>query len=113
MIGDRVMIGMGSINVSSEMVMAYDLRKNPDGTSMLDFKGAVTLTRVGGIKGGSTGVIIDHPQKVAKSQLQSHDATSSIGGDDYISIYRVMVDQYQKEAWLPQDHIHVISGKVT
>ena len=111
--GDRI-TAVSSImfNTEGEVLPVYDLQRNPDGSIVTAFDGSVVLRRIGGVKSGSTGVVVDEPIKVHKSQLlHLQGQTTSLGGtNDFLPVYPIFFDTYQLLGWLPADHMRVTGG---
>ena len=106
MIGDRVKIGMGSVEISAENVPVYDLLSDAGGKVIFDAAGAATPKVIGGVKGGSTGEIVGQAVRVMKASLVGGRDGAAMGME-YIQIYPVRLDYYQKVGWFPQDFVHI------
>jgi len=112
-VGDRVRVGMGTIDISPEPVAVYNLITEVNGNVVFDNNGFATPKVMGGVKGGSIGVIIDKPLLVLKSSLKSFGDGAAAMGLDHVPMYPVMFEHYQKVAWVPQDHVHITHGQLT
>lgn len=105
-IGDKVKIGLGTIEVSDVNVPVYNVLTDEKGNVIFDFNGAATPKVIGGVKGGSIGKIVGQPVKVVRQALVTSDKTTSLGMD-YVSMYPVELEYYKKTGWFPQDHIKI------
>lgn len=106
MIGDKVKIGMGSVEISPENVPVYDINSDPNNKIIFDQSGAASPRVVGGVKGGTSGEIVGHPVKVMKAALVGGNVGAAMGME-YIQMFPVKLDYYQKVGWFPQDHVHI------
>lgn len=110
--GDRVRIGDGSTWDDSIVVSVYAPNWNPHGELSLDHFGAAQITRLGGVKGGTTGVIAGPSIKVHRTQLIGEANVPNMGGLDLIHLFPVQLDHYMQIGWVPTHHIRVIGGDV-
>ena len=109
MIGDRVRIGRGQLQDQSVNVPIYDLKKNTDGSYLMDHNHYCFPVVLGGAKGGSYGTIEGTPAKVMKSSLVgSFGEGASLSGNEPVYLYPIFVDQYKRIGWLPVDFFHIV-----
>lgn len=109
--GDRVRIGDGSTWDDSVVVSVYSPRWEANGDLALDHFGAAQIARLGGVKGGTTGVIAGPSIRVHRTQLIGETNTPNIGGLDLVHLFPIQLDHYMQVGWLPTHHIRVISGE--
>ena len=109
--GDRVIIGDGSTWDDKVTVPVYEPIWEADGTLRLDNYNAGPIKLIGGVKGGSKGILKGQMIKVHRMALvgEKHENTS-IGGVDLITMVLVFIETYQRDAWLPTHHIRIYSG---
>ena len=108
-IGDKVRVGMGSVEISPENIPVYDLHSDQGGKVIFDQSNAATPRVMGGVKGNSSGEIIGPPVKVMKASLVGGNVGAALGME-YVQMYPVRLDYYQKVGWFPQDHVHVVGS---
>lgn len=114
-IGDSVRIGHGSVihGVSADNVPVYDLEKDQWGNIRCDINECAYPRAVGGVKGGTLGKIAGEPIKVQRSYIQQMaGAVKSVGGADYVMLFPVHFEYYQKTAFVHQDHMHLVHGQL-
>lgn len=109
--GDRVRVGDGSTWDNSVVVSVYSPRWEPNGDLALDHFGAAQIMRLGGVKGGTTGVIAGPSIRVHRTQLIGEANTPNMGGLDLVHLFPVQLDHYMQVGWLPTHHIRVIGGE--
>ena len=115
-IGDSVRIGQGSAvhGVSPDNVPVFELECAPNGEVRWDINGCAYPRAIGGVKGGCTAKIAGEPVKVQRGYIQQMaGAVKSVGGSDYIMLFPVHLDHYQKTAFVHQDHMHILHGQLT
>lgn len=115
-IGDSVRVGRGSVvhGVSTENVPVFELEKDQWGNVRCDLNGCAFPRAIGGVKGGSLAKIAGEPTKVQRSYVeQMISSVKSIGGSDYVMLFPVYFEHYQKTALVHQDHMHLIHGQLT
>ena len=105
--GDRVVVGMGSVQISHENIPVYTLATDQMGNVQFDADGAALPKVAGGVKGCSYGRITGDPVKVSKAALVGGIAGASFG-IDYINLVPVFLDYYKVVGWFPQDQVHVV-----
>lgn len=108
--GDRVLIGDGSTWDNSITVSVYEPRWTSDGELYLDHFGAAQIVRLGGVKGGTHGVIAGPSIRVHRTQLFGENNVPMMGGTDLVHVFPIQLDYYQKIGWLPANHIRVVGG---
>lgn len=107
-IGDRVKVGMGTIDTAVESVAIYNLASTSDGQIIFDHMGGASPKVAGGVKGGSTGTVIGNPVKVPKAFLVGMSNGAAAMGLEYVLVFPVEFDYYKQVAWVPLDHMHII-----
>jgi len=110
--GDRVKIGNGVIWDDSVTVSVYQPRWQPDGSLTVDHFGAAQIVRLGGVKGGTTGIIAGGSIKVHRTQLFGEENVPTMGGLDFVHLFPIQLDHYMQVGWLPTNHIRVVGGDV-
>lgn len=110
--GDRVRVGDGSTWDDSVIVSVYNPRSEANGDLVMDHFGAAMVMRLGGVKGGTTGVIAGPSIKVHRTQLIGEQNVPNMGGVDLVHLFPVQLDHYMQVGWLPTHHIRVIGGDV-
>jgi hypothetical protein len=109
MINDKVKIGIGSVEMSEENVPVYELIVDPVTKQVqLDADKAAMPKVIGGVKGGSNGIITGNPIKVARSAIVGGNAGVSLGGRDYVNLIPIYFEYYKKTAWVLQDHCKIV-----
>ena len=110
--GDKVKVGYGSIphGFATDNVPVFDLEKYPNTENhKLDSNGCVYPRAIGGIKGGSVGTVMGDAMRARKSDVdRSGTGAAAFGGTDYVMLFPVFFEHYQKTGWIYQEHIHVI-----
>jgi hypothetical protein len=115
-IGDSVRVGHGSVvhGVSTDNVPVFELEKDEWGNIRCDLNGCAFPRPVGGVRGNSIGKVAGEPIKVQRSYVeQMTGAVKSIGGSDYVMLFPVHFDHYQKTAFVHQNHMHLTHGQLT
>lgn len=110
-IGDRVRIGFGSgIEVNYEgNVAVYDLRRDHNGAVVFDSFGYATPMLIGGIKSGSTGVVIDQPTKADRRLLKGLQETATSLGTEPVMLIPVTCSAYgDRPGWVAAEHVRII-----
>lgn len=108
--GDRVKIGNGSIWDDTVTVAVYEPRWNVDGTLLVDHFNAAMITKVGGVKGGTLGIIKGQPIKVHRVQLFGEENVPNLGGVDLVNLFPIQFDYYFKEAYVYTNHFRIVQG---
>ena len=105
--GDRVVVGTGYYWKESDdqKVMVYKPSLNQQGQIQETPDGCMIVERAGGIKAGSTGVIMGDVKQTHKSYL--HDTSSYVGMADKVTLVPVFLDKYQQPGWFPIDNIRI------
>ena len=107
--GDRVRIGLGTVMFKTvgDMVLVYEPDLGPDGQPQIDRNGCCRMKRAGGIKGGSTGSISGGSVRCHRTDLVEANAPESLVviGKDFVDMFPVFLDTYQRVGWFPVDHI--------
>jgi len=113
--GDRVRV-VNSSHVhednSGALVYVYGVTLDENGRPVHNYDGTVQVQSLGGVKNGSTGVVVGHPEKCHRSQLKEQEQAVGLGGNDFVNIVPVMLDTYQKLGWFPADKVRVVAGGV-
>lgn len=115
-IGDSVRVGHGSLvhGISTDNVPVFELEKDLSGNIRYDLNGCAFPRAIGGVKGGSSGKIAGEPLKVQRSYIeQMTGAVKSIGGADYVMVFPIYFEHYQKQAFVHQNHVHLMHGQLT
>jgi hypothetical protein len=107
MIGDKVVVGMGSVQISRENIPVYTLVTDQNGKIQFDNNGAAMPKVAGGVKGCSYGRIHGDPVKVNKAALVG-GVTGAAFGTEYVILIPVYLDYYKTVGWFPQEHVHII-----
>lgn len=110
--GDRVqVISSLMYDTKDEILHVYTPVLNPDGTPQMTFEGHIVIKSNGGVKSGTTGVIMGDPIKVNRLQLHHmQNQSATIGGNDFSFVVPVFLDTYQQTGWFPTDHVRVVGG---
>ena len=108
MINDKVVVGMGGIQISKENVPVYLPVFDQQGRIQFDASGAAFVKVAGGVAGGTVGRISGEPLKIAKSALVGSSTQGASFGVEYILLYPVDLEKYKTVGWFPMDHLHVI-----
>lgn len=110
--GDRVKITRGTIyeDRPEALVYVYGVSLDGEGRPVISHDGTVSIQSLGGVKNGSTGVVVGYPEKVHRSQLKDSEAAVGLGQNDFVQIVPVMLDTYQQMGWFPADNIRVVAG---
>ncbi len=108
-VGDRVRIDVGTVlfKTVGDFIVVYAPVLGPDQLPVMDKTGCVKLQRQGGVKSGSTGVIAGSALRCHRSELvesTSQEALTNLG-NDFVDVFPVMLDHYQKIGWFPLDHV--------
>jgi hypothetical protein len=113
--GDTVRVGYGNgvHGVADATVAVYDLERDEFGNIRYDQNGCAWPKQVGGVKGRSLGKVAGDPIRVHRSLVQQTDGVRSHGGTDYVMLFPVEFEYYQRVAFVLQDHVHVVHGKLT
>ena len=109
--GDRVKI-VNSSHIHQEstdvLVYVYGVKTDDKGNPTYNFDGTVQVLSLGGVKSGTTGVVVGEPEKCHRTQLKEHDGIAAMGGKDYVTLLPVQLDYYQKLGYFPVDHIRIV-----
>lgn len=100
-IGDKIKAALHLSHAGDSPLAIYDVTN-------IDEEGIGIATRIGGVKPGSTGVVVGGPVKVLKHKLYGYTKVPSLGGPEYTLVFPIKWDYYQQVAWLPNDHMQVI-----
>ena len=114
--GDFVKVGHGSTvhGVATDNVPVYDLETDGSGYIRTDINGCAYPRPIGGVKGGSVARVTGDPVKVQRGYIERMSETvKSLGGSDYIMLFPVYFEHYQKTAFIQQDHMHLTHGQLT
>lgn len=111
-IGDRVKVGIGTINIHPDTVPIYSLNTDNFGNVLVDAHGSVSPKVIGGVKGGSVGEIVGEGARVIKSLLKGYDDGAASMGLEFVQMYPVKFEYYQQTAWVPQNHVHIFQGRL-
>lgn len=109
-VGDRVIIGDGTTWNSSVTVRCYEPIVDSAGNLDLDTYGAAKIIKLGGVKGGTTGVMLGQPVRIHRLQLVGEENIPNIGGIDFVNLFPVQFDYYQRVGWVPSHHIKIFEG---
>lgn len=103
MIGDRVVVGMGShVRVLKDNVPVYTL------SEVHPTFGVAAPKVIGGVVGGSMGIIVDGPLPVYKENLrQPGEQSVPALAQEKVNMFKIKFDKYP-EAWVGPDHVHII-----
>ena len=115
-VGDHVRVGQGSIvhGVSTDNVPVYELEKDQWGNVRCDINGCAFPRPIGGVKGNSLAKIVGDPIKVQRSYVERmNESTKSFGGSDFVMLFPVYFEHYQKTAFIQQNHMHLTHGQLT
>lgn len=115
-IGDHVKIGHGSLvhGIATDNVPVYELEKDGYGEIRCDINGCAFPRPIGGVKGNTVGKISGHPIKVQRSYIERMtESVKGFGGLDYVMLFPVYFEHYQKTAFVLQDHMHLTHGQLT
>lgn len=112
--GDRVRITKGTIyeDRPEALIFVYAVSLDQDGRPVISHDGTVSIQSLGGVKNGTTGVVIGYPEKVHRSQLKDAETVVGLGQNDFVQVVPVMLDTYQQMGWFPIDNIRVVAGGV-
>ncbi len=113
--GDRIKITTGTLyeDRPDALVFVYGVKLDQNGAPTRAFDGSVQIESLGGVKNGSTGVIVGPPEKTHRSQLKDHDTPVGLGSNDFVELVPVMLDYYQQLGWFPTKNIRILAGGVT
>lgn len=114
-LGDHVKIGFGSTvhGIAPDNVPVYELEKDTAGNVRFDINGCAFPRPVGGVKGGSKATIAGDPIKVQRGYVERmNESTKSFGGSDFVMLFPVYFEHYQKTAFVQQNHMHLIHGQL-
>lgn len=103
MIGDRVKVGIGNaIRILKDNVPVYSL------TEINQTFGVAEPKVIGGVVGGSLGIVVDGPRPVLKNTLRQigDDAVPALAADK-VNMFKIKFDKYP-EAWVAPEHTHII-----
>jgi len=109
--GDRVQIISGTIYENKDaLVYVYAVQLDENGTPVRAADGSVFINSQGGVKTGTTGVIMGPPEKVYRLHLKDAENVSGLGANEYVNVVPVMLDTYQQLGWFPTEKIRVVAG---
>ena len=114
--GDSVKVGFGSAihGVAPDNVPVYELESDNNGHTRIDINGCAFPKSVGGVKGGSIAKIAGEPIRVQRAYVESMSSSvKGHGGLDFVMLFPVLFEHYQRIAFVHQDHIHLIHGQLT
>lgn len=115
--GDRVMIvhqhGINSLGITDQSnVIVYLPKTDENGNIVFDSNGIASVEKAGGVRIRTTGHITGGPIRVRRSDVamsfESSENLFSNYSHDYISLYPVFLDQYQRVGWFPSHNLQVI-----
>jgi hypothetical protein len=106
--GDRVRITTGSLQENDTLVFVYGVKLDQSGSPIRAFDGTVQVESLGGVKCGTTGVILGPTEKVHRSQLKDHDTPPGLGTRDYVEMIPVLLDYYQQVGWFPTNNTRIV-----
>lgn len=113
--GDRIKV-VNSSHIheddSGALVFVYAVKLDNQGRPMYNHDGTVQIESLGGVKNGSTGVVVGHPEKCHRTQLKEQGQAVGLGANDFVQVVPVMLDTYQKLGWFPVEKVRVVSGGV-
>lgn len=115
-IGDYVKVGHGSTvhGIAPDNVPVYELEKDGYGEIRCDINGCAFPRPIGGVRGNSIAKIVGEPIKVQRSYVERmNESTKSFGGSDYVMLFPVYFEHYQKTAFIQQNHMHLTHGQLT
>lgn len=113
-VGQRIMakpVGAGTVfsNATNEdMVLVYRTIMNSKNEMVIDTSGGALVERAGGVKAGSTGVIVGPSIKVPRRCLLEYKDVPTAMGVDLVDLYPVQFDAYAGIGFLPGDAIKQI-----
>lgn len=108
-LNDRVRVGDGYTWDNSVTIPVYEVMYKPNGDLLLDSYGAVTLKRLGGVKGGTTGLIAGGAVKAHKNQIDFDTSTASMGVD-LVVLFPIRLDHYGKTVYIATNNMRVLGG---
>lgn len=111
--GDRVKITNGSMADGDEQstVFVYGVILSENNHQPIRAQdGSVVVESLGGVKCGTTGIIVGSPEKVHRTQLKNQDLPAGLGSNDFVELIPIMLDYYQQLGWFPTKNIRVLSG---
>lgn len=76
---------------------------------LTDNHGNVVVRAIGGVKPGSIGTIDGDGVKVAASAVYGKSQGANLG-NDWAMIFPVFFEEYQRVAWVAQDHFRIVAG---
>lgn len=112
--GDRVKITTGTMyeDRPEALVFVYNVSLDPAGAPVRAHDGSVQIQSLGGVKNGSTGVVMGPPERAHRSQLRDHTTPPSLGTNDFVEMIPVMLDYYQQLGWFPSNNVRIMAGGV-
>lgn len=114
-VGDTVKVGFVSPThgVAPDNVPVYELEKDAGGNPKYDINDCAFARPCGGVKGGMVGKIVGAPVKVLRGYVERNEGTKGFGGSDYVMLFPVYFDYYQKTAYVHQNHLQIVHGQLT
>jgi len=114
--GDHVRVGHGSTvhGIAPDNVPVYELEKDEWGNVRCDINGCAFPRAIGGVKGNSSATIAGDPVKVQRGYIERmSESTKSFGGSDFVMLFPVYFEHYQKTAFVQGNHMHLTHGQLT
>jgi hypothetical protein len=102
--------------IAPDNVPVYELEKEQNGNGDIrwDINGCAFPRPIGGVRGGTQGKISGQPVKVQRAYIERmNESTKSFGGADYMMLFPVYFEHYQKTAFVQQNHMHLTHGQLT
>lgn len=115
-VGDHVRVGHGSTvhGIAPDNVPVYELEKDGGGNTRTDINGCAYPRPIGGVKGNSQARIHGEPVKVQRGYIERmSESVKSFGGSDYVMLFPVYFEHYQKVAYVQANHMHLVHGQLT
>ncbi len=107
---DRIRVGLNFIFDESVTVPVYGLQLDNENKIVFNKDGTAVIKMLGGVKGGSTGIIQGDPLHVHTSDLAGPNQTAAMMGVSMTPMFPVYLDYYQKVGWFPSDCIRIYLG---
>jgi hypothetical protein len=111
-IGDRVVIGDKYTwkAESGIVVMTYLPKVDATGNIDIALDGSVSISNAGGVRVGSTGTIHGAAIKVHRSALHDSKDYSTGLGNDYVQLFPIFLDTYQRVGYFPTDYLRLVGS---
>lgn len=108
--GDRVKIVANS-NIHQEdtdqYIFVYGPIHDQNGNVQYSHDGSVLIESLGGVQVGSTGFVNGNAIKVHRANLKDAEHVPGLGGNDYVNVVPVYLEQYQRHGWFPSDNLRI------